>query len=145
MKEPISPPKVLKDLFSPKDNELVLHEVGENHEVSTSTPIETKSTRSFLPICPSLGGQSYPIFVPVGGNMCPVEFVKVPTSWPKHHHHKKEIFERTNFAISSFKCFFFMMVVFRPACAHLNEFYRIPVTSYLLPVQIPGRTNIFQH
>lgn len=45
----------------------------------------------------------YPIFVPVRGNRYPVEFVKVRISWPKNHHHKKEIFD---------------------------EFYRIPITSY---------------
>lgn len=51
-------------------------------------PAETKTLGAFFPICPSLVDKVTWSSLLVGGDMYPVELVKVRASWPRHHDYK---------------------------------------------------------
>lgn len=61
---------------------------AKNTRSHVQTPVEVN--KHCLPICLSLGAQSYPIPVLVEGSKYPVELVEVYASWPGHHCHPEK-------------------------------------------------------
>lgn len=64
-------------------------------------PAETKTLGAFFPICPSLVDKVTWSSLLVGGDMYPVELVKVRASWPRHHDYKLKKKETSVFSFHS--------------------------------------------
>lgn len=72
----------------------------EHHEISGSTPTPTSTEANLpddFPICPKLGGQSYPVSLMVGGSNPGIGHIDLVTnnissfsSWPGHHGYQKK-------------------------------------------------------
>lgn len=62
---------IVHSSFEHPRGDLVVNGGSKNHEASGSNPSSRgKNTKRFLPICPNLGGPSYPVPVLVGGSKC---------------------------------------------------------------------------